>query len=88
MGFGRIQETLKIKPNRVKSERSCQCLYMFLTTQSKKPNLRRRLNHVPINQIVPDQLYYIDSDKVKILKIAKALEFSVKSLLRSSRTDI
>ena len=30
------------KPNREKTERSCQCLYMFLTTQSKKPNLRRR----------------------------------------------
>ena len=40
------------KPNREKSERSCQCLYTFLTTQSKKPNLRRRLNHVFINQIV------------------------------------
>ena len=32
----------KKKPNREKSERSCQCLYMFLTTQSKNPNLRRR----------------------------------------------
>ena len=31
---------------------SAYCLYMFLTVQSKKPNLRRRLNHVPINQIV------------------------------------
>ena len=37
------------KKSEKKSKRSCQCLYMFLSTQSKKPNLRRRLNHVPIN---------------------------------------
>ena len=29
----------KKKPNRPKSEGSCQRLYMFLTTQSKKSNL-------------------------------------------------
>ena len=37
------------KKSEKKSKKSCQCLYMFLSTQSKKPNLRRRLNHVPIN---------------------------------------
>ena len=84
---GQLKKEEEKKPNREKSERSCQsrrwqapeavekrkknpkknqkkivpvpiyvfvdsCLYMFLTTQSKKPNLRRRLNHIPINQIV------------------------------------
>ena len=28
------------------------CKVRFFLAQSKKPNLRRRLNHVPINQIV------------------------------------
>ena len=49
---GSEKKKKKKKPNREKFKRSCQCLYMFLTTQIKKPNLRRRLNHVPINQIV------------------------------------
>ena len=39
-----------VKKEEKKSEKkSCQFLYMFLSLQSKKPNLRRRLNHVPIN---------------------------------------
>ena len=37
---GSEKKKKKKKPNREKSERSCQCLYMFLTTQSKKSNLR------------------------------------------------
>ena len=40
------------KKSEKKSKKSCQCLYMFFMTQSKKSNLRRGLNHVPINQIV------------------------------------
>ena len=49
---GAVKKIRKKSPIAKKSERSCQCLYMFLTTQRKKPNLRRRLNHVFINQIV------------------------------------
>ena len=55
-GAGKLPGSEKKKKNpkkiRKKSKKSCQCINMFLSTQSKNSNLRRGLNHVPINQIV------------------------------------
>ena len=52
------------KANLPKYKGSCQCLYKFLTTQSKKSNLRRGLNHVPINQIYGSCIHHKKAVKI------------------------